>query len=60
MEKLFELRMSCQDDLQLSKGVFLDPKEIIEFVDWLKEEDLVLIILSKMISIRVAYNPLLK
>ncbi len=52
--------MSCQDYLQLSKGVFLDPKEIIEFVDWLKEEDLVLVILSKMISIRVAYNPLLK
>ena len=52
--------MGCQDDLQLSKGVFLDPKEIIEFVDWLKEENLVLIILSKMISIRVAYNPLFK
>jgi len=60
MQKLFELRMGCQDDLQLSKGVFLDPKEIIEFVDWLKEENLVLIILSKMISIRVAYNPLFK
>jgi hypothetical protein len=60
MQKLFELWVGCQDYLQLSKGVFLDPKEIIEFVDWLKEEDLVLVILSKMISIRVAYNPLLK
>jgi hypothetical protein len=40
--------------------MFLDPEEIVEFVDWLKEEDLVLVVLSKMISVRVAYNPLLK
>jgi hypothetical protein len=44
----------------LPKRVFLDPEEIIEFVDWLKEEDLVLVVLSKMISVRVAYNPFLK
>ena len=60
MQILFELWMGCQDYLELSKGVFLDPKEIVEFIDWLKEENLVLVVFSKVISIRVPYNPFLE
>ncbi len=60
MQILFELWMGCQDDLELSEGVFLYPKKIVEFIDWLKEEDLVLVVFSKVISVRVTYNPFLE
>jgi hypothetical protein len=60
MQKLFKVWMGCKDDLQLPKRMFLDPEEIVKFVDWLKEEDFVLVVFSKMISVRVAYNPFLK
>ena len=52
--------MSCKDDLQLPEGVLLDPEKIVEFVDWLEEENLVLVVFRKVISVRIAYNPLLK
>ncbi len=38
---------------------FLDPEQIVEFVDWLEEEDFIFEILGKMLSIRIAYYPLI-
>lgn len=41
-------------------GDALDPEEIIEFVHWLEEEDLVFKVLGEMLSVGVAHYPLVK
>ena len=58
LELSLQSRMNLEDGLKLRKGKLLDPEQVVELVDRFEEENLVLIVLLKVLSVRVPNDPL--